>query len=878
MRVINFEDGYTSSSAPTVDQEASGVSVTPSGDLSSTNVQAALVELQGDIDVAEAAHAAHVADVANPHAVTKTQVGLGNVLNVEQVPASEKAQADGVATLDSGGRIPMAQLPDVIVGAVHYLGTWNATTNTPTIVDSTGSMGGYYVVAVAGSTAIDGISEWKVGDWIIFNGTDWEKIDNTEPIASVNGYTGVVVLAKGDVGLGNVDDTSDATKNAASATLALKTLDKPVIDDYVDFNTESTPSAPGASKLRVWAGTDGKLYTRDSAGTIVQVGAGGSGEINMCETGTQDATGWTAESNMAVATTTTAAQCPLSPIVDTAIRVTRSSGTNSVYRDFDVPAALMDRKHKIEFHGLPDSGYASGDLKLVLKSFTDQARTTSSQTYVLSTDVSSVTAIPNFTGKFTTTFDADTRVYYRLYITGVAGTTPYNLTNLVVGPGIQPQGAVLGVWESVPTTGIINGSTTDPTLSTGSVWTKREGDSMRVRIDATWTNGNKGSGTYFIQTPSGLTLDTSKLGSFALLGYGAVYDTSGTEEHPALAHYNNSRIEIIYGTGTNFSNFTDGAPSGASSRSLYLDLLLPVAEWSGNGTVNLSQNNVEYAFNTSVSDADDTTSFGYGSGGTILPGSALTSRRDKTVRFSTPIQSGDTVELEIQTNSGGAWSPVSAALVSQINVSPYTVQNGVHYGLGIKAGSTSTDVIVSFGQYSYPSGATYGAAGNAWSSTTDNGKWRLKKVSGGTAVGFGLATSDSAGLVNPYNVGSGVVYSGTYIPTATASTGVTAVSSVEQHNYIRVGKIVYVTGWCTLQLAGGSVDVDFSITLPVATASFASSSDLTGVGTLSRSASGHKEAGFISGSGTSALFRVESSAAGATTGYNAFYSFSYEIQ
>jgi hypothetical protein len=50
------------------------------------------------------------------------------------------------------------------------------------------------------------------------------------PVQSVAGRTGTVTLVKGDVGLGNVDNTSDATKNAAVATLTNKTLTSPVIN------------------------------------------------------------------------------------------------------------------------------------------------------------------------------------------------------------------------------------------------------------------------------------------------------------------------------------------------------------------------------------------------------------------------------------------------------------------------------------------------------------------------------------------------------------------------------------------------------------------------------------------------------------------------
>ena len=86
-----------------------------------------------------------------------------------------------------------------LVGGVMYEGVWNASTNTPTIVSSTGLKGDYYIVNVAGSTNIDGITDWKVGDWIIFNGTTWDKVDNTDAVSSVNGFTGAVSLTTANI-------------------------------------------------------------------------------------------------------------------------------------------------------------------------------------------------------------------------------------------------------------------------------------------------------------------------------------------------------------------------------------------------------------------------------------------------------------------------------------------------------------------------------------------------------------------------------------------------------------------------------------------------------------------------------------------------------
>lgn len=110
----------------------------------------------------------------------------------------DAGSALGVATLDAGGKVPTSQIPQM--GDLNYQGTWNASTNTPTLTSSAGTKGFYYVVSVAGSTNLNGITDWKIGDWAVFNGSVWEKIDNTDAVTSVNGYTGTVVLTATDVG------------------------------------------------------------------------------------------------------------------------------------------------------------------------------------------------------------------------------------------------------------------------------------------------------------------------------------------------------------------------------------------------------------------------------------------------------------------------------------------------------------------------------------------------------------------------------------------------------------------------------------------------------------------------------------------------------
>ena len=107
---------------------------------------------------------------------------------------------------------------DALGTGLEYQGTWDASTNTPTLASSTGTQGNYYVVSVAGSTNLNGITDWGVNDWVIFNGSVWQKIDNSDLVSSVNGQTGTVVLSTTDISEGtNQYFTNARSRSALSA-------------------------------------------------------------------------------------------------------------------------------------------------------------------------------------------------------------------------------------------------------------------------------------------------------------------------------------------------------------------------------------------------------------------------------------------------------------------------------------------------------------------------------------------------------------------------------------------------------------------------------------------------------------------------------------
>ena len=145
---------------------ADAILITESATLGQLNT--AISNLEDDIDI--------LLDLK----VDKTSIGVPN----------------GVASLDSGGKVPLSQIPDSIIGQVQYMGTWNAFTNTPTLNPLVPEeRGHYYVVSAAG---VFGGVDYQIGDWIISNGVIWEKVDNTDAVTSVFGRIGAILALEGD--------------------------------------------------------------------------------------------------------------------------------------------------------------------------------------------------------------------------------------------------------------------------------------------------------------------------------------------------------------------------------------------------------------------------------------------------------------------------------------------------------------------------------------------------------------------------------------------------------------------------------------------------------------------------------------------------------
>jgi len=124
-----------------------------------------------------------------------------------KLDANQKGVANGVATLNASGIIPSNQLPPVTVSSTTVVGSNAAMTalsnaTVGSIAVRTDVSKNYVLSALPASTS---------GNWI-------ELLTPAAPVQAVNGYTGSVNLTKTDLGLSNVNNTSDREKPISRAT------------------------------------------------------------------------------------------------------------------------------------------------------------------------------------------------------------------------------------------------------------------------------------------------------------------------------------------------------------------------------------------------------------------------------------------------------------------------------------------------------------------------------------------------------------------------------------------------------------------------------------------------------------------------------------
>ena len=196
-----------------------------------------------------------------------------------KISSSEKGAANGVATLDAGGKVPVSQLPNSVM---TFEGTWDASTNTPTLADGTGNAGMVYLVTVAGTQDLgSGYQIFAPGDWVVANSSVvWQNSINSNAVVSVNGSTGVVVVnainqLTGDVTTSAASGSQSLVSTISNSAVTLAKIASNAVDENKIVSTALSASGAltgGSGSKLAWVPDNSTLEINANAARIKDLG------------------------------------------------------------------------------------------------------------------------------------------------------------------------------------------------------------------------------------------------------------------------------------------------------------------------------------------------------------------------------------------------------------------------------------------------------------------------------------------------------------------------------------------------------------------------------------------------------------------------------
>lgn len=459
---------------------------------------------------------------------------------------------------------------NALLGGVSYQGTWDADLNDPTLTSGVGTKGYYYVVDTPGSTNLDGITDWKLGDWAIYNGVTWEKVDNTDAVISVNGQTGAVSLTTTDIAEGTNLYYTDARFDTRLGTKTTSNLTEGSNLYYTDARARASISAIGPL---AYSDSTGIMTTSMATNKLIGRGSASTGVMEEITLGHQ-----LSLSSLTLNATPNIA-LPARVATTVALTVTYSNGSSGV-------GATLTNAGAQAVLAIDGSTLSVGDRVLVK----NQASTFQNGIYLV-TNVGSGST--NWIMTRATDFDgsAGGQITYGAQITIVEGT------------------ANAGVIYIQLTSGTITVGTTDITflgnsaLSGGSLSGGGALNQLAFWNGASSLSGNdKAKLTLGASTDTVLELhSTGGASDYARYygyghanGYGGLFtglSSNGTQASPTLASLNNYLVVLSgFGyTGTQYAGggqlqfrIRGGTPSSTSMPTSMLLYLTPVGSLTQN--------------------------------------------------------------------------------------------------------------------------------------------------------------------------------------------------------------------------------------------------------------------------------------------------------
>ena len=171
---INYQAGNVG-----IGTTSGGDALTVNGQISSTAIETSGILVEGNATIDNALSAGTVSATS----VTATTLA-GKLVGTVDTTTTGVTQP---STTDNNLLATTAFVQDLlgdVVSGLQFQDTWDASTDTPNLSTATPSNGDFWIVKIAGTTNLSGITTWAVGDWAIYivpsggGGSFWQKIDN----------------------------------------------------------------------------------------------------------------------------------------------------------------------------------------------------------------------------------------------------------------------------------------------------------------------------------------------------------------------------------------------------------------------------------------------------------------------------------------------------------------------------------------------------------------------------------------------------------------------------------------------------------------------------------------------------------------------------
>jgi hypothetical protein len=377
-------------------------------------------------------------------------------------------------------------------------------------------------------------------------------------------------------------------------------FDQGDVENYLDWTEQSGEiSAPASGKRRLYFKDDGYLYSQDTDGSEIRIGAG-QGEINYCENSDADTgtDGWAAYADAAATTpadgtggspTAAISRVEATSLRDDAhFRLTKDDddrqGEGLSY-DFTIDEADQGRMLRISFDYIASANYAADDVHVWIYDVTNTALIAVTPFKLEGT---SNNDNHQFVGLFQAAIDSTS---YRLILhisTTNENSYTFDFDNVRIGPQNKSFGPAVTDWVSWTPT-----STWSENVTHEGKW-RRVGDSMEGQVFIS-LSGAPDNTSLILNLPSGYSIDTAKLansqGNVSPIGQALLRDHGVVTLQGVIKYTTTTTMVVVAmaddaGTGSAYvgdSTLNATTPfTWANNDRVSLWFRVPIAGWSSN--------------------------------------------------------------------------------------------------------------------------------------------------------------------------------------------------------------------------------------------------------------------------------------------------------